>query len=328
MAVLVTGGAGYIGSHMAYALADRHEKVVVIDNLTTGLRPLVCESSTFVKGDVGDKTVIREILRKYEIDTVMHFAASTSVPESVSHPLLYYANNSANTLALVQSCVEEDVQTFVFSSTAAVYGAPHVNPVNEAATLHPISPYGRSKVMAEWILRDAALAHPFRYVALRYFNVAGADPAGRTGQSTPQASHLVKKACQVALGRFSQLEIFGMDYPTPDGTGERDYIHVSDLVSAHLAALDHLRNGGESTVLNCGYGHGTSVREIIRAVEQISGRKIRTVERERRLGDPARVVADSTQIRKKFGWIPQYDDVMELVRSAYVWECRLADLGL
>jgi len=266
-AILVTGGAGYIGSHMTYALLDRGERVVVLDNLSTGVRGLVAEDATFVEGNVGDGTLVREVIKKHCIEAVIHFAGSIVVPESVTNPLLYYANNTMATRALIEACVDQGVQHFVFSSTAAVYGIPETSMVTEDTSKEPINPYGRSKLMTEWMLQDTAKAHDFRYVALRYFNVAGADPKGRTGQSTPRATHLIKRAAQAALGRVSHLDIFGTDYPTPDGTGVRDYIHVTDLVEAHLLALDALRGGAAADVFNCGYGRGLSVREIITAVE-------------------------------------------------------------
>src|SRR3954468_9916344 len=269
MAVLVTGGAGYIGSHMTYALLERGEDVVVIDNLSTGIRDLVSPKAAFVQGDVADKALVKDVLKRHGVDAVIHFAGSVVVPESVERPLFYYQNNTAASRNLVEACVEMGIHHFVFSSTAAVYGMPGDGIVTEATLPDPINPYGRSKLMTEWMLADVSRAQDFRYVALRYFNVAGADPAGRTGQSTPRATHLIKRACQAALGRIPRLDIFGTDFPTPDGTGVRDYIHVMDLVDAHILALTSLRQGGRSEVYNCGYGRGLSVREIVRSVEEV-----------------------------------------------------------
>ena len=318
--VLVTGGAGYIGSHMTYALLDRGERVVVLDNLSTGVRSLVAPGAEFVEGDVADQHLVRGLLREHSIDAVIHFAGSIIVPESVSEPLKYYGNNTAASRALIEACVDERVHNFVFSSTAAVYGMPEVATVTEDTPKEPINPYGRSKLMTEWMLQDAARAYDFRYIALRYFNVAGADPNGRTGQSTPRATHLIKLAAQVALGRKPYLEIFGTDYPTPDGTGVRDYIHVSDLIAAHLRALDALRNKGKADVFNCGYGRGLSVREIIAAVERAAGHKVAVRESPRRAGDPPTLVADSTKLKRTLNWVPQYEDVDVIVRSALEWE--------
>jgi UDP-glucose 4-epimerase len=322
--VLVTGGAGYIGSHMTYALLDRGDKVVVLDNLTTGARALVSADAEFVEGDIGDTALVREILSSRKIDAVIHFAGSIVVPESVVDPLKYYGNNTAATRSLLAACIAEMVGKFVFSSTAAVYGTPDVPLIGETCPTAPINPYGRSKLMTEWMLEDTARAFDFRYMALRYFNVAGADPKGRTGQSTPNASHLIKRACQAALGRIPYLDIFGTDFDTPDGTGVRDYIHVSDLVAAHLLALDAICAGATSDIINCGYGRGTSVREIVAAVERASGRKVATREAPRRAGDPATVVADASKLKTMFDWVPEHADVDAIVKSALEWERRLA----
>jgi UDP-glucose 4-epimerase len=322
-AILVTGGAGYIGSHMNYALLDRGERVVVLDNLSTGVRGLVGVGAEFVEGDVADAGLVRGLIRKHHVEAVIHFAGSIVVPESVAMPLRYYANNTMASRALIEACVEEGVQHFVFSSTAAVYGIPDVSMVTEDTPKAPINPYGRSKLMTEWMLEDAAKAHDFRYVALRYFNVAGADPKGRTGQSTPRATHLIKRAAQVALGREPYLDIFGTDFPTPDGTGVRDYIHVADLIAAHLSALDELRAGVRSDVFNCGYGRGLSVREIVAAVERAAGHKLPVREAPRRAGDPPMLVADSTRLKLTLNWKPRYDDVDVIVRSAFEWERKL-----
>jgi len=323
MAILISGGAGYIGSHMVWAALDRGDKVVVLDNLSSGIRSLVAEGAHFHQGDVGDQALLRRLFEQYAVTAVIHFAGSTVVPESVSKPLSYYANNTVASRNLIEACVQAGVKQFIFSSTAAVYGIPDHNPVTEATDVMPINPYGRSKLMTEWMLDDAARAHDLRYVALRYFNVAGADAAGRTGQSTPNATHLIKRACQAALGRLPALDVFGTNFPTRDGTGVRDYIHVSDLVAAHALALDHLEQGGASAVLNCGYGHGFSVREVIETVAKVTGQKIPTRDAPPRPGDPAEMVADSSRLHAQLGWSPAHDDLEEIVSTAYAWERRL-----
>lgn len=323
MTVLVTGGAGYIGSHMTYALLDRGEKVVVLDNLSTGLRSSVAKGAEFVEGDISDRDLVSRLVIEHCVEAAIHFAGSVVVPESVTEPLKYYRNNAAASLAFFEACLAAGMWRIIFSSTAAVYGAPTECPVAEGAPKLPITPYGRSKLMTEWMLEDAALAGRLDYVALRYFNVAGADVLGRVGQSTPNATHLVKRACQAALGRVPYLEIFGTDYPTHDGTGIRDYIHVVDLVSAHLVALDALLVDSATGVYNVGYGRGFSVREVIAAVETVSGRTLPVREAPRRLGDPPSVVADSTRLRSVLGWKPQHEDLLEIVRTAYSWERRL-----
>ena len=323
MSILVTGGAGYIGSHMVHALLDRGDDVVVLDNLSTGIRGLVAERATFIEGNAGDRALILDIAKEHGVTAVIHFAGSIIVPESVEKPLDYYANNTVNSRELIAACIEANIGNFVFSSTAAVYGMPDQIPVAEPAPTLPINPYGRSKLMTEWMLQDASRAHDFRHVALRYFNVAGADPKGRTGQSTPRATHLIKRACQAALGRVDALDIFGTDYPTKDGTGVRDYIHVSDLATAHVNALDHLEDGGNSLTLNCGYGHGFSVREVIDTVARVTENHVPTREAPRRAGDPPVIVADPSQIKEIFAWKPKYDDLDEIVRTAYGWEKRL-----
>ena len=323
MAILISGGAGYIGSHMVLAALDRGDEVVVLDNLSTGNRSLVAEAAHFHEGNVADQALLRRLFERYSVTAVIHFAGSIVVPESVSKPLSYYANNTVASRNLIESCVQSGVKQFIFSSTAAVYGIPGHNPVTEAADVMPINPYGRSKLMTEWMLEDAARAHDLRYVALRYFNVAGADPAGRTGQSTPNATHLIKRACQAALGRVPALDVFGTNFPTRDGTGVRDYIHVTDLVAAHALALDHLEEGGASTVLNCGYGHGFSVREVIETVAKVTGRKIPTHDAPPRAGDPAEMVADASRLQAQLGWSPAHDDLEEIVSTAYTWERRL-----
>jgi UDP-glucose 4-epimerase len=323
MSVLVTGGAGYIGSHMTLALADQGDKVVVLDNLTTGVQAQVAEAATFVQGDIRDTKLVREVLEKHQVEAVIHFAGSIVVPESVENPLFYYANNTAASRDLIEACVASGVKKFIFSSTAAVYGATDQPSIAEDGIKAPESPYGRSKLMTEWMLADTAMAHDFRYVALRYFNVAGADPKGRSGQSTPRATHLIKRACQVALGRVPYLGIFGTDYPTPDGTGIRDYIHVSDLIGAHALALGHLRNGADSGVFNCGYGHGFSVREVVKAVERVAGKALAVKEMPRRAGDPPMIVSNPAKLKAALGWKPEHDALDEIVAGALAWESRL-----
>ena len=323
MTILVTGGAGYIGSHMVYALIDAGEDVVVLDNLATGFWWAISPQARFVEGDIGDEALLTRLLREEKFDAVIHFAGSIVVPESVADPLGYYLNNTAKTRSLIAAAVAAGIPRFVFSSTAAVYGNPSVNPVFEDAVLDPMSPYGRSKLMSEWMLRDTHAAHGLQFAALRYFNVAGADPKGRTGQSTPRATHLIKVACQTALGQRDHLDVFGTDYPTPDGTCIRDYIHVSDLVAAHLDALRYLRAGGESGIFNCGYGRGFSVLEVARAVERASGRKLDLRLTGRRAGDPAAIVAGADRARSILGWRPQHDDLDGIVASALAWENHL-----
>jgi len=323
MPILVTGGAGYIGSHMVHALIDRGEEVVVLDNLSTGVRALVAKEAHFVNGNIGDRFLVAQLMRSHGIDAVVHFAGSVVVPESVEDPLAYYLNNTVASRNLIEACVEAEVKYFVFSSTAAVYGIPQDNPVPERAATQPINPYGRSKLMTEWMLEDASRAYDFNYVALRYFNVAGADPEGRTGQSTPNATHLIKRACQAALGRVDHLDIFGTDFPTKDGTGVRDYIHVSDLVDAHWLVLEHLAGGGASGIYNCGYGRGFSVREVIDAVSKFAGHALPVREATRRAGDPPELVADSTRLKEDLSWQPSHDSLDEIVATAYAWERRL-----
>ena len=326
MSVLVTGGAGYIGSHMVLELLGAGEDVVVLDNLSTGFRKVVPDAAHFVEGNVGDMALAGRLLREYRIDAILHFAGSIVVPDSITDPLGYYQNNTCNSRNLLASAVDAGVPHFIFSSTAAVYGEPETIPISEDAELHPISPYGSSKRMTETMLADTARAHPLRYVALRYFNVAGADPSGRTGQSTPRATHLIKVASEAAVGLRAGLDVFGTDYGTPDGTCVRDYIHVTDLVRAHLDALRYLRSGGESTVLNCGYGEGFSVLEVVDAVKRVSGVDfpVRTVER--RPGDPPALVAGAGRIRDRLGWKPQLNDLDTIVSHALSWEKHLKDL--
>jgi UDP-glucose 4-epimerase len=320
MSVLVTGGAGYIGSHFVLALLDRGEQVVVLDDLSTGQRSAVPQAVAFVEGDVADAALVIETIRAHAVDTVAHFAAKIVVPESVAHPLAYYLANTAKTRSLLQSVVDCGIDKFIFSSTAAVYGNSDTETVSEDAVLAPASPYGRSKLMSEWMLRDCGPAYGLRSVILRYFNVAGADPAGRAGQSFAEGTHLIKVAMQAALGRRSHMEIFGDDYPTRDGTGLRDYIHVSDLAEAHVLALDHLREGGESLTLNCGYGNGVSVREVVDTIRKVSGTDFEVRMSPRRPGDPAAVVANPGQIRERLGWRPRHDDLETIIRQALAWE--------
>jgi UDP-glucose 4-epimerase len=328
MAVLVTGGAGYIGSHMVYALADAGEDVVVLDNLSTGFRWALPDKVPLYEGDTGDATLALEIIARHDIDAIIHFAASIVVPDSVADPLGYYRNNTANTRTLIEAAVKGGVKHFIFSSTAAVYGNPETVPVAEDAPTMPMSPYGWSKLMTEIILRDTAHAHPLRYAVLRYFNVAGADPQLRTGQSTPAATHLIKVAVQTALGMRKKMDVFGTDYPTPDGTCIRDYIHVSDLVAAHSDALGYLRGGGQSVTLNCGYGRGFSVLEVIETVKKISGIDFRVELAPRRPGDPAQIVAASGRARDILGWTPRYDDLPTIVSHALAWEKKLKQINV
>jgi UDP-glucose 4-epimerase len=325
MAVLVTGGAGYIGSHMVLALVGAGESVVVLDDLSAGFKEAVHPKARFVIGDVADEKLVASLIKEYKIDAVIHFAAKIVVPESVTDPLGYYLANTVKTRALLAAVVAGGVKHFVFSSTAAVYGNPEENPVGEDAKLSPMSPYGSSKLISEWMLRDVANAYDFHYVALRYFNVAGADPEGRTGQSTKGATHLIKVACETASGKRNRMSVFGTDYPTPDGTCMRDYIHVSDLVAAHLDALRYLRAGGENLVLNCGYGRGFSVLEVIDTVKRVSGKDFPVEIVGRRPGDPAAIVARAENIRKKLGWQPRYDDLATIVTHALAWEDKLKD---
>jgi UDP-glucose 4-epimerase len=323
MAVLVTGGAGYIGSHMVLELLDAGEQVVVLDNLSTGFRWAVPQEVTLVVGDVGDPALASKVIDEHGIDSILHFAAKIVVPESVTDPLAYYFNNTVKTRALIETAVAKGVKTFVFSSTAAVYGNAAASLLTEDMPLAPINPYGRSKLMSEWMLQDAHTAHGLRYAILRYFNVAGADPKGRSGQSTPQATHLIKVASQAALGQRPYLDVFGTDYPTPDGTCVRDYIQVNDLARAHLVALQHLRNGGDCTVMNCGYGHGASVLEVVDVVKKMSGVDFEVRLSPRRAGDPAQLVAKVDTIRS-LGWQPRHDNLEDIVDQALRWEQTLA----
>ena len=321
--ILVTGGAGYIGSHVVRQLGLADESVVTLDDLSTGFEAAVT-AGDFIAGDTGDAALLDDIFGEHAIDTVMHFAAHTIVPESVSDPLKYYRNNTASSRTLLEACAKHGVKHFVFSSTAAVYGIPDGGRASEESATQPINPYGTSKLMTEWMLRDLAAAGGPRYVALRYFNVAGCEPGGTIGQSTPKATLLVKVACEAAAGRRPGVAIFGTDFATPDGTGLRDYIHVEDLAAAHLDALSYLRDGGESSVLNCGYGRGYSVREVIAAVERANGRKLAVSEKPRRAGDPPELVAIADRVRDVLGWEPKYDDLDTIVRTSLEWERKIA----
>jgi UDP-glucose 4-epimerase len=321
--ILVTGGAGYIGSHVVRQLGEAGERVVVLDDLSTGFRQAVLFGELVV-GNTGDRACLEQIFARFDIDTVMHFAAHTVVPESVANPLKYYGNNTCASRTLLEVCVRSGVQNFVFSSTAAVYGIPPSGEAAEDTPTAPINAYGTSKLMTEWMLRDLAASSPLRYVALRYFNVAGSDPGGRIGQATPKATLLTKVACEVAVGKREYVSIFGTDYATPDGTGVRDYIHVEDLADAHLKALAYLRRGGESTTLNCGYGRGYSVRDVIGMVEAVAGHPLAKREAPRRPGDPPSLVARAARIRAELGWQPRYDDLNKIVSTALAWERKLA----
>ena len=320
--ILVTGGAGYIGSHVVLQLRARGERVVVLDDLSRGFRRAVLDAPLVV-GNVGDRDTVLALLRAHAVDTVMHFAAYTIVPESVRDPLKYYGNNTCSTRTLLECCLQAEVRNFVLSSTAAVYGIPDGGFAAETSATSPINPYGTSKLMSEWILRDVAAASELRYVALRYFNVAGSDTSGRIGQATPGATLLVKVACEAIVGKRPGVAVFGTDYATPDGTGVRDYLHVEDLAAAHLDALAYLRGGGASTTLNVGYGHGYSVREVLSAVERIAGTKLNVREEARRPGDPPSLVARAERVRNELGWRPRLDDLDAIVRTSLDWERKL-----
>ena len=325
--VLVTGGAGYIGSHAVLALKDTGWPVAVIDNLSTGFRWAVPDDVPFHHGDIADAALVGDILKAQGIGAIMHFAGSVIVPESVSDPLKYYDNNTARTRGLLAAAVDAGVRHFIFSSTAAVYGVPSDEPVREDYPTAPANPYGKSKLMTEWMLADVAAAHPVNYCALRYFNVAGADPAGRTGQSTAGATSLVKIATEVAAGSRPALDVFGSDWPTPDGTGVRDFIHVTDLAAAHLCALEALVDDPQAShVFNCGYGRGNSVREVIEAVERVGGRPVPHRIAPRRPGDIAMMVADSSALQARLGWQPRHDNLDEIVAHALAWERRLREM--
>ena len=320
--ILITGGAGYIGSHVALQLRARGEPVVILDDLSRGFRQAVLDAPLTV-GNFGDRDTVRALLREHAVDTVMHFAAWTVVPESVREPLKYFGNNTCATRSLLECCLERQVRHFVFSSTAAVYGIPEGGVADESTPTAPINPYGTSKLMSEWMLAALAQASPLRYASLRYFNVAGSDSGGRIGQATRNATLLVKVACEAAVGKRDHVAIYGIDYPTPDGTGVRDYIHVEDLATAHLDALDYLRGGGASTTLNVGYGHGYSVRQVLASVERVSGKRLKVREEPRRPGDPPALIARADRIRHELDWHPRLDDLDTIVRTALAWEQRL-----
>ena len=323
MTVLVTGGAGYVGSHMVLELVDAGERVVVLDNLSAGFPWAVAEGVPLIVGDIGDQTLVARLIREHSVEAIIHFAASVVVPDSVRDPLDYYRNNTVNSRALIDCALKNGIRQFIFSSTAAVYGDPAKIPAKEDSPTQPTSPYGWSKLMTEIMLRDAAHAHDLSYLVLRYFNVAGSDPRHRTGQSSKAATHLIKVAVEAALGLRPKLQIFGTDYPTPDGTCIRDYIHVSDLARAHSDALRHLRAGGPSLTLNCGYGHGFSVLEVIETVKRVAGVDFKVETAPRRPGDPARIVADSELARATLRWQPRFDNLATIVEHALAWEREL-----
>ena len=324
MAILVTGGAGYIGSHMVWRLIADGETVVVADRLSTGFDWAVAPEAALEVGDIGNAAFLEKIFSTYPVEAIIHFAGSVVVPDSVADPLTYYDNNTVKSRMLIEHAVRNKVDKFIFSSTAAVYGNVGNEPVTEANALAPESPYGRSKLMTELMLADVSAAHDFRYTALRYFNVSGADPLGRTGQSTTGATHLLKVACETATGKRPSMQVFGTDYSTPDGTCCRDYIHVSDLANAHYLALQRLRSGGQSLIANCGYGRGFSVLDVINTVKKVSGKDFQVDYAPRRAGDPAAVVANADRARTEFGWVPQYDDLEFIVETALKWESDLA----
>jgi len=321
--ILVTGGAGYIGSHVVKLLGENGYKVLTYDNLSTGHKWAVLYGD-LIKADLADKKALRKVFKEFKPDAVMHFAASIVVPESVKNPLKYYRNNVVNTINLLEAMEEFGVKNFIFSSSAAVYGIPKKIPISENAPLNPINPYGETKATVERILRDLANSRDnFRYVSLRYFNVAGADPKGKIGFAYPKSTHLIIRALKVAKGEIEKLEIYGTDYPTPDGTCIRDYIHVMDIAEAHLIALEYLLDGGESDVFNCGYGHGFSVKEVVETVKKVTGREFKVIEAERRPGDPPFLVADNSKIKKKLQWKPKYDDLGFIIKTAWDWEKKL-----
>ena len=320
--VLVTGGAGYIGSHVVRQLGERGENLVILDDLSTGKSEAVLYGKLVI-GNTGDQELVEQILGDNNIDTVLHFAAHTIVPESVENPLKYYKNNTANTRNLLECCQNAGVKHFIFSSTAAVYGNLEGGVAREDTPTAPINPYGTSKLMSEWMLRDLSQACDLRHVVLRYFNVAGSEPEGRIGQNTPNATLLIKVAAEVAVGKRDKVFVFGTDYDTPDGTGVRDYIHVEDLASAHLKALDYLRNGGKSRTFNCGYGHGFSVKQVLDAVQRVNEQAINIIEKPRRAGDPPSLVADSTAIKAELNWRPAFDDLDTIVKTSINWERKL-----
>lgn len=324
MKIFVTGGAGYIGSHVVSLLGRQGHNVLVYDNLSTGHEWAVL-SGKLVKGDLGDKELLAGTMREYMPDAVMHFAASIQVEESVREPLIYYRNNVINTINLLEAATDLDIRYFIYSSSAATYGAPDAaGPIGEDAPLEPINPYGATKAMIEKVLEGLGAARDFRYIALRYFNVAGADPQGLIGQAYREATHLITRALKVALGEYEMLSVFGTDYPTPDGTCIRDYIHVEDLAGAHLLALMYLRQTGDSGVMNCGYGHGYSVLDVVKAVKKVTGVDIAVRMTDRRAGDPPSLVANSSRLKRLTGWLPLYDDLEFIIETAWKWEQKMA----
>ncbi len=326
MTLLITGGAGYIGSHVVRQLTEAGHKVVVFDNLSTGFADALIHGEELIVGDLADVQKLESVFSKHRFSCVLHFAASIIVPESIGNPLKYYENNTRNTLNLLGACVRFNIEQFVFSSTAAVYGIPASGVASEDSPAVPINPYGTSKLMSEWLLRDVGIAHGLRSVVLRYFNVAGADPQSRMGQRTPESTHLIKVCCQAALGKRASVSIFGSDYPTPDGTGVRDYIHIEDLAAAHLGALSHLQQGGKNLTLNVGYGHGSSVREVIETASRVAGGMIPTQEAPRRPGDPPILIAKADRVRAVLKWQPQYDNLKKIITDAFRWEQKLTEL--
>lgn len=328
--VLVTGGAGYIGSHTCHQLVEAGESVIVVDNFYSGHRWAVPQQAQLVEGNAGDIELTSKLMQQHNVDTVIHFAGHIVVPESVTDPLKYYRNNTQNSRNLLEACVNSSVNQFVFSSTAAVYGIPDEQPATEQSETSPINAYGRSKLMTEWMMKDLSerpqIDEPFRFIALRYFNVAGARADLKVGQATPEATHLIKVACQAALGQRDAIEIYGTDYPTSDGTGVRDYIHVDDLASAHLSALSRLRSGGGSQIINCGYGQGYSVREVIQMVKKVSGVDFTVIESPRRAGDPPELIAGNDLIHQTLDWETRYQDLETICRTAYEWEAKWAGM--
>jgi UDP-glucose 4-epimerase len=318
--VMVTGGAGYIGSHAALALLESGYEVVIVDDLSTGHTELIPKDAEFIQINAGDHDLVAKVLRAYEVSSMMHFAGSIVVEESVSNPLKYYRNNTGVSQSLLHACISGGVHQFIFSSTAAVYGNPEKVPVTEEATLAPINPYGSSKAMTEQILMDLAESSPLRYIALRYFNVAGADPLRRSGQLTDNATHLIKVACETALGKRDSISVFGDDYDTSDGTCIRDYIHVSDLAAAHVSALQHLESNDECLILNCGYGNGNSVKQVLETLQEITGEALKIEQGPRRAGDAAELVADNSKLCALLNWQPQYNDLRQIITDALEWE--------
>ncbi len=319
MKLLVTGGAGYIGSHVVKALGSQNHELIIYDNLSTGHREAVTHGELVV-GDLEDTSKLSSLFKTHNFDGVLHFAGSIKVPESVENPIKYFKNNTMNSLKLIELCKEFNVNKFIFSSTAAVYGIPESGLCSEELETRPINPYGHSKLMTEQMLKDVSASSDFKYVALRYFNVAGADPEGQIGQSFPDPFHLINVACELACGKRKDIKVFGTDYPTPDGTCVRDYIHVCDLASAHVAALNYLAAGGESNFFNCGYGRGFSVKEVLTKVSEVLGKKLNIIEEGRRAGDPASLTAVASKIHQHLDWKPQYEDLSFIIKTAYEWE--------